>query len=276
MPRSTRRLPGPCSLVLGAACIAGLSGCFCHDKAKLQDPTLKEQRVLGQALPGACRSHCHLVFLHGCDPLDCIDLSGMVEHLQDLGYIKTHEGEFFHAITLAEEIRQVHLKDKTARFVLIGDGEGAASAHETARILGYDHIGVDLVVYLNPSAKVGKLKPLDSVAQWVNVQGKNSTGEPVPGDHVINIIVSNVADWGLATHPQTMEIVLRELMKVASRVPVIEKVLPLNPNPEPTPKPVKPVPKGPPDEWDFLQPRSQSETLPGSKSPPPGGGPPSK
>ncbi len=266
-------------LALAALTGACLPGCFCH--VKQEDPVLKAQKTLGQAMPLPCRSHCFLFFMHGCDPIDCINLSGMVERLQDLGYIKTYEGEFFHTGWFAKEIKRIHKEDATARFVVIGDGMGAGSIQRLAHLVQEKSINIDLLVALN--GKVAKEGITRNVLQVVNVQGKNAPGDSEWGDHAVNVVIPDVAEFGLATHPQVMELVLRELLQVASRVPVIDKALPANPHPEPTPRPVKPAPAGPRDAWDFLLPESRSTPKqPGGKapaqpapaSPPAGGGPP--
>src|SRR4051812_33766207 len=105
---------------LSAALVWGPSGCCL---VKQEDP-LKELRPLGHAVPLPCRNHCYLFCLHGYDPLDRVDLTGLIERLHELGYIKTYEGSFYQTGTFAKEMRRIHQEDPTGRFVLLGEGRG--------------------------------------------------------------------------------------------------------------------------------------------------------
>jgi len=272
MLRQTQQLRSLRSLMLGAVIVAGLSGCFCCSKR--EDPHLKEHRQLAQGLPLSCRNHCFLFFVHGCDPFDSIDMSGLVKRLQTLGYIKTHECQFCTNEEFIDDIRHVHERDPLAHFVLLGEGQGAEQARELAGTFQLDGITIDLLVYLNGGAKVATEKPPANVMQVVNIQGKTSAAEGTAPDHVINVSLSKAGDLGLANHPETVNLLLREFMKVASRVPVIDKVPAADPNPEPTPQPVKPAPEKPRDEWDFLKPEAPEKTQAPPPTAPPGGGPP--
>jgi len=264
--------------MLAAALAAGLSGCFCH--VKREDPVVKDNRLLGKTLPPGCRNHCFLFFLHGCDPIDCIDLAGLVERLQDLGYIKTYEGECFHHGAFAKEIRRIHKEDPMARFVLLGDGKGARNARDLATVVGQDSITIDLLVSLN-GGKMGDRRRPQNVLQVVNIQGKNAD-DPAPMASAVNFNLPDVREFGLATRPEVVHLILQELIMVASRVPVVEKAPPPNRFEEPTPKPIKAVPPGPRDEWDFLlpavpatpqKPPTSRPPQPAPATPPPGGGP---
>ena len=177
--------------------------------------------------------------------------------MQDLGYIKTYEGEFFNEEAFAKEIRRIHKDDPTARFVLLGDGKGARNARDLAAVVGRDHIPIDLLVALNGGKMDNRSRP-ENVLQVVNIQGKNASGEGAQIASAVNLSIPEARGFGLATQPETIHAVLQELLMVASRVPVIDKSPAISQYKEPTPRPMKPVPPGPRDEWDFLLPEAQS------------------
>jgi hypothetical protein len=279
MMRQSRWLCGLASLLLGAATFVGLAGCFCVPRP--EDPTVKEQRRLAEALPKSCRNHCFLFFLHGFDPFDSTDLSGLAQRLKSLGYIKTYEAQYCTNDDYMDEIRHIHDIDPYARFVILGDGPGAQQARDLAGVVQPDGVTIDLLVYFNAAEKLVKSARPRNVLEIVNFEGSRSAGDGAALDHVMNVALTDVSMSGQAVSPTAVELLLRELLQVAGRVPVIVKTPTPDPYAEPTPRPVKALPDGPSDEWDFLKPVSPGapqspptqapQPLPAT--PPPGGGP---
>src|SRR5262249_4913455 len=82
-------------------------------------------------------------------------------------------------------------------------------------------------------------------------------------DRADNIEYNDVWHFGSPTHPQTRELLARELVAVAARVPYIEKAPPLSPEledeiPRPrrlTPDQLKEMSSQLPSEWGFLSSR---------------------
>jgi len=209
----------------------------------------------------------YIFFLNGNDPLDCSNLTGLCERLQELGYIKTYLGEWFYTSYFAKEICRIHKEDPTARFVLIGFGYGADQARKLAGKVEPDGVPIDLVVYLGGCTKeeAGKDRP-GNVAHVLNIQGSSWFGGCPHLENAENINYTEVCQQGTVTHKRTVDALVMELAQVTSRVPVIEKVPPPNARPpEPLPHPIKPPAPGARDDWDFLKP----EQLPNAPTPGP-------
>src|SRR5439155_11479436 len=90
----------------------------------------------------------HVFLIHGMDPLDFANLSGVRDYIQSLGFIKTHYGQLYHLWEFKKELRRVHEEDPEARFVLIGFSFGANMVRELANAVKQDGIVIDLLVYL--------------------------------------------------------------------------------------------------------------------------------
>jgi hypothetical protein len=253
-----------CTLV--AASLAGGSGCLSclHPLG----PPDKEHAKLSCILPQCSRNHVYIFFLNGNDPLDCSNLTGLCARLQDLGYIKTYFGGWYHTGYFATEICRLHREDPLARFVLVGFGCGADQARKLAARVEPEGAPIDLVVYLGGCAKeeAGEARP-GNVAHVLNIQGNSLFGGCPHLDHATNINYPEVCQQGTVTHKQTVDTLVKELAQVTARVPVIEKVPPPDARaPEQLPHPVKPPKPGSPDDWDFLKP----EQLPNAPTPGPG------
>jgi hypothetical protein len=244
-----------CALL--AAALACGSGCLCclHPL----EPVCKEHRQLCGSVPECCRNHVYLFFLQGNDPFDCANLAGLRDRLIDLGYLKCYLGPWYYAPHFAKELGRLHKDDPTNRFVLIGLGHGAEEACRLARKVEADGVAIDLVVYLGGGVREEHGHP-GNVGQVCCVQPADCP--PVEG--AVNLTYPQGGPTCAATHPQAVELLLKALAQVACKVPVIEKVLPPNPNPPlPLPHPVTPPAAGPRDQWDFLKP----EPLPNLPAP---------
>src|SRR6516164_3293218 len=75
--------------------------------------------------PPCCRNHVYVFFLNGFDLFDSANLSGLRKYVQQLGFIKTYDGQFYHASAFAVEMRRLHNEDPQAHFVVVGYGYGA-------------------------------------------------------------------------------------------------------------------------------------------------------
>ncbi len=230
-----RRLGVVSLAVLGLA-----TGQGCLSFVHSLDAPPQEQVALGEKIPSPCRSHVHIFLLHGLDPLDLANLSGLTEYLQQEGYLKTHYGQCYHLWAFKKEMRRLHKEDPQTRFVVIGFSLGATAARQ-------------LVAAVNVVA-AGCL--------WnASMDGAD------------NVSCSQAWHFGAPTHPRTRELLSRELAAVAARVPYTEKVPPLSPElEEEIPRPRRLTPELPgkmsaplPPEWSFLNPRSAA----GEPPPPP-------
>ncbi|MGH7174361.1 MAG: hypothetical protein ACRELF_07600 [Gemmataceae bacterium] len=226
--RWPRRLGG---FALAALCLAAGQGClnFVHSL----DLPPKEQMAQGEMIPAPSRHHVHIFLIHGLDPLDLANLDGLTEYIQQLGYLKTHYGQLYHSWEFKKEMRGIHERDPQARFVLIGFSFGANMARDLANAVKENGIAIDLLIYLggNTLENNQETQP-DHVVHIVNILALGCIWNGTTMDRANNIHYTNVLHFGSPTHPQTRELLARELAVVAARVPYVEKAPPLPPEVE--------------------------------------------
>lgn len=255
-----RRLGVVSLAVLG---LATGQGCLCCMHPLDVPP--KEQIALGENIPSPCRNHVHIFLIHGLDPLDAANLSGLTEYIQQEGYIKTHFGQCYHLWEFKKEMRRLHKEEPKTRFVVIGFSLGSLMAQELANAVKKDGIVIDLLVYVGGFilSNSPRSQP-ENVAHIVNIL---SSGDGMIGprmDRADNVRYGDVWHFGLPTHPRTREMLTRELAVVAARVPYVQKVPPLSPEieeeiPRPrrlTPDQLRETSSQLPPEWSFLNSRN--------------------
>jgi len=254
MPRGKSRW-GAAALALLALSLS--PGClrFCHP---VEAPPPEEAAC--HELPQACKNHVYVFFVHGLDPLDLANLSGVNDHVRSLGFIKTYYGQPFHVYHFAGELRKVHECDPEARFVLVGFSYGAGLARDLAGAVEKDGIAVDLLIYIDGARlEASPLTSPPNVVRVVNVLGPDRDDNAnVPGAE--NHVVDDVWHFGTPTHPQTLRILEQELGAVAERVPVVQTLPVTGPGAMPVLPP--PLPAG----WGFLRPDGHAR---GAERPPP-------
>lgn len=253
--RWVRRLGG---LFLTALCLATGPGClnFVHSL----DAPPKEQILPSERIPTPSRNHVHIFLIHGMDPLDLANLGGLTEYIHALGYIKTHYGQMYHLWEFKTELRRVYKEDPEARFVLIGFSFGANLVRQLANAVKDEGVIIDLLVYLggNTLENTPPNRP-DHVLHIANILASGCIWNGTTLDGADNLHYDNVWHFGSPTHPQTRELLARELAVVAARVPYVERVPPPLPEEAPRPRPVRPdqarkvAPL--PSDWDFLKSR---------------------
>jgi hypothetical protein len=252
--RWARRLSGA---LVAVALLAG-SGClnFCHPLP----PVTKEQAAESAALPDGCRNHVYVFLIHGLDPLDAANISGLCDYLHALGYLKVYYGQLYHLWYFQRELARVHKEDPDARFVLIGFSFGANMVREVAQEARAEQCVIDLMVYLggNTLEDVPYDRP-DNVLKFVNILAAGCIWNGADMEGAENLHVTDIFHFGSPTHQQTLEVLRRELPLVAARVPLTARAVEPFPLDEsergPTPRPVQePQARGPRDEWDFLKP----------------------
>jgi hypothetical protein len=203
-------------------------------------------------LPQECRNHVYIFFVTGMDPLDCANLNGVRDFLNELGYLKTWNGQLYHVPHFIQEIRRIHQEDAEAHFVLIGFSFGANAIREMARSVGEDNIPIDLLVYCGANTftdcpenrPANALRVLNFLATGCIWNGADLTG-------AVNECYADVWHFGSVTHLHTLNVLVDELVVVAGRVPVIS----LLPAEDPGPHPARSVPlaEDTRDDWDFLK-----------------------
>ncbi len=244
-------------LALGISTSAGCVG-FLHPVA----PLPRGLAASCHDLPHCCRDHVYIFLINGLDPGNYCNLSGVCDYLHTLGFNKTYYGQLYHGAYFEKELRRLHEADVEARFVLIGFSYGANVARSIAQDVKDEGIHIDLLVYLggNTLTNTPRDKP-ENVGQIVNVlaTGWIWNGDTIDGAENVNL--PNVWHFGSPTHPQTLEILARDLVEVASQVPVPRRdagPIPWTTDESaPPPRPVQPPSAGPRGEWDFLKPAEQ-------------------
>lgn len=247
------RTLGHLALACGVYVSAGCQHLMTHEVDKPADPV----RACLDA-PPCCRDHVYVYLIHGTDPLDFANLTGLNAHLRELGYRKTYLGQLYHRNDVIRDVRHVQETDPDARFVLIGFSLGSNMARDVAHAVRPDGIQFDLLVYLggNTLEDLPRDRP-ENASKLVNIlaQGWIWNGTTFPDAE--NIHLPDVYHFGSPMHPYTRAMLARELAVVATRVPVMITGGSLPGGPlfdEPTPRPVTPTAATTPDEWDFLRP----------------------
>jgi hypothetical protein len=260
--------PRAMHLCLAALLLGGTPGClsFVHSI----DPPTHETAAACESLPQPCRNHVYVFLIHGMDPLDFANLSGVAHYIESLGFPKTYYGQMYHLWTFKKEVRRINKEDPCAHFVLIGFSFGANLVRELANSVKDDGVHIDLLVYLggNTLENTPPNRP-DHVDHIVNILATGCIWNGTTLDRADNIHYNNVWHFGSPTHPQTLQMLARELAIVAARVPIVERVPDVSKyGPQPRPYTAPPAPLPPP--WKFLEPRQPTDDpAPPENAPPP-------
>ncbi|MCS6975860.1 MAG: hypothetical protein NZM31_02465 [Gemmatales bacterium] len=212
--------------------------------------------------PRAAQDHVYVFFVHGLDPLDYANLSGLRKFVHDLGYTRTYYGQVYHGPHFEKEILEIRSVDEQARFVLVGFSAGANVVRNMANNLADEGVFIDLMVYLggntlededrNRPANVGKvLHVLCSGYIW--------KGYDIAG--VENIRYPDKWHFDSPSHPETLRRLAEELLEVSSRVTALVPIEDEQPQQAPMPRPVSQVrkPASVSPDWDLLKPRAALE-----------------
>ncbi len=272
-----RRTWGLFAVALGA--LAAGPGCLSYVHRIPPPPPAVAAPCL--AAPRYGRDHVYVFMVHGLDPFNLANLSGLRDYVQGLGFGKTYYGQLYHVEYFRDEIRKIHETDPEAHFVLIGFSFGANVVRSLANMARDDGVTIDLLVYLggNTLGNTDRDQP-ENVQRVVNVLALGAIWNGAQMDRAENINVTDVLHFGSPTHPRTLEALARNLAEVAAEVPVPaptdDPAMP--PAGEaPTPRPVTKATRARPPGWDFLRPVSRlklpaapAEKAPADpKSPPP-------
>lgn len=246
-------------ICLVAAGLAGASGCLsCTHPIGPACPELAEPCRM---LPKCARNHVHVFFIHGMDPADCANLSGVRDYVQSLGFQKTYYGQLYHGHQFKAVVRDIHQKDCDARFVLVGFSFGANMVRNIAQAAKEEGIKIDLLVYLGGNTlKNGPKDQPENVCRIVNILAQGCIWNGDTLDRAENVQVRGRWHFGSPSHPFTVQVLAQDLAEIASSVPIpIEHQQQRPPWDETVPKPRKLESRKPEkrDEWDFLKPVSR-------------------
>jgi hypothetical protein len=270
--RWQRRLMA-CLLALGAS---SLSGCLCYLHPIPAAPLAYTQAC--HVAPKCARDHVYVFFVHGMDPFDYANMTGVRDYVQQLGFHKTFYGQLYHTAHFEREIRRIHHEDPDAHFVLLGFSFGTNMVRSIAQEVKEDGIHIDLLVYCgaNTLHNTERDQP-DNAGRILNILAWGFIWNGDTMSKAENINVPDVWHFGSPSHPKTLEWLARELAVVAATVPAVEPLEPAGPalpggpsdrEMAPAPRPVTPETAAR-DDSDFLKPVSRLEPILPKASPSP-------
>jgi hypothetical protein len=256
-----RRWVGFCLLAGALAAGPGCLTCL-HPVA----PPPLELAQACQEAPDCCRDRVYIFLVHGMDPLDSANLEGVRDYCRRLGFRNTYYGQLYHTAYFRREISRIHREDPGAHFILIGFSFGANMVRNIAQNVKAEGIPIDLLVYLggNTLENIPHDRP-ENAARIVNILASGCIWNGAWFDDAQNLHETDVWHFGSPSHPQTLEILARELGRIAASVSFVVPVEPPVPavyNDEQTPRKVTVTSTGRPDEWDFLKPVSRLKAAP--------------
>jgi hypothetical protein len=200
-------------------------------------------------MPKPATQHVYVFFINGIDPCCLGNLAGLCNYVHGLGFINTYYGQVYHAPWFISEIRKIRAGDPDARICVVGFSLGANAGRGMAWLLGGEGIYLDLLVGLSTNNKLdfSHQRP-ENVGRYVDVQVYGLEGAEAPDAAVKRLNLKGmVGHFGSPSHPETQEALARELMFLASMVPVAELPPPRGPfAPEqlPAPRLAPPQPMG--------------------------------
>ncbi len=255
-PMSTLRRAAGCWLLFAG--LAAGPGCMSFVNP-VEHPPL-EQLAPAEVLPQCARDHVYIFLVNGLDPGNCSNLTGLRDYCHHLGFQKTYYGQLYHCGHYASEIHRLHCEDPDAHFVLIGFSYGANVVRSLTNKAKEEGITIDLLVYLGGNTlKNDAGSQPENALHIVNILAAGCIWNGATMDRAENYHVTDVWHFGSPTHPQTLNVLARELVAVAGNVPVRDV----------DPVPVEPDvhTSGKPTEWDFLEPQTRLGGVPARQSP---------
>ncbi|HKI33922.1 MAG TPA: hypothetical protein VKA46_18860 [Gemmataceae bacterium] len=240
------QLRWPRIVIFCLVAVGCLSGSGCIWGLHPIEPPPPEVHTVCKAYPPCCRQHVYIFIVHGMDPFDWANLAGLRDYVQTLGFHKTYYGQMYHTLTFDKEIRRVHAEDPSARFVLVGFSFGANMVRYLANSAKADGIPIDLLVYFGGNTLHNEAydQP-ENAARIINILASGCIWNGAWMDRAENVHETDRWHFGSPSHPQSVEMLTRELAVVASQVEVVEEAA------------APPPPPSHPGEWDFLKPVSR-------------------
>jgi hypothetical protein len=193
-------------------------------------------------VPKAARDHVYIFLVHGLDPTNWANMTGLRDYCQSLGFAKTYYGQMYHAFHFEDELERIYHSDPDAHFVLIGFSFGANMVRDVAHDAGKANIPIDLMIYFggNTLENTEHDQP-SNVGRIINILASGCIWNGAEMDRAENVHVTDVWHFGSPTHKRSLEIVARELAVVAASVPVPSippehRIMPFADEPIPPPR----------------------------------------
>jgi hypothetical protein len=202
-------------------------------------------------VPDEMKACVYVFLIDAYDPFAVGQLAELRDHLHRLGFGKTYYGWPHHLGHFEVELGTVHADRPNARFVVIGHGTGACAARDLVVFADTLGIPIDTVIYLEPVGLDVMAAPNAAMSTFtVRAADLGATDGTMVGRYLHKSEV--------ATHPEVIELVERELTLIGLSVPPPPRL----PGPRvflvepmPPPRDVIPIPEELPREWQFLRPR---------------------
>lgn len=187
------------------------------DKVPLAAPEVQSASRQSVPLTEYSKEHVYIFLVNGLDPLHYAGMPDLANYLRALGYPHVYYGEMITATGFADKMQEIARRDPCARFVLIGYSFGGNIARNITHSLHDNGISVDLLVYLN--ANTLRNTPYDRPQNAKRVVSILAWGIVLDGailDSAENIVISDAWHFNTPTHPQTLQVLERELLALAN------------------------------------------------------------
>src|SRR5262249_8365732 len=187
-----------CLLAVG---VMNLSGCLCYLHPIPPAPLAYTQAC--HVAPKCARDHVYVFFVHGMDPFDYANMTGVRDYVQELGFHKTYYGQLYHTAHFEREIRRIHNEDPDAHFVLLGFRFGTNMVRSIAQAVKEDGIHIDLLVYCgaNTLHNNDRDQP-DNCGRILNILAWGFIWNGDTMSRAENIDVPDVWHFGSPSHPK--------------------------------------------------------------------------
>jgi hypothetical protein len=171
-----------------------------------------------KGLPQTARDHFHIFLINGMDPLNVANLTGLRDHLEEMGFKNTYFGQLFQTPWFTEAVRQIHRADPDARFVLIGFSLGSNMVRSLANAVKEDGVLIDLMVYLSSNTVLPfTLDRPENVTRLINIRTGSAPLDETPPAGIQDVNLPDVWHFGSPAHPQTLQLLAVELARLTSR-----------------------------------------------------------
>jgi hypothetical protein len=211
-------------------------------------------------VPDESKSCVYVFLFDSHDPLATTNLNGVREFAHHIGFIKTFQGRPCHVSYFLEKMQSIQARCGSAKFVAIGVDTGAEAARDLAAA---SEMGpaLEAVIYIEPR-RMGPGVDMATPGSTFTVRAEDLTWADGDG---------SVRTAAVPTHPETLEIIERELTLVAMSVkppprPDAPRVFLVDPLPPPRKTEAKPRPLS--EDWQFLRPKHPWELPPPVLRPP--------
>jgi len=183
---------------------------------------------LCRGLPQQEKDHVYVFLINGCDPLYLANLNGLCAYLQALGFAHAEVGQMTASTAFRNKILHLRACDGHARIALLGFSAGAYCAQAVVQTLKKENVSIELLIYLGGDMiQDGDRSRPENVHRIVNITGHGTSlfgyglffnGTALCGARNVRLPARHFA---LPSQPQTIEILVEELVALTCQAPAI-------------------------------------------------------